>query len=752
VIDPAVSLAVRLALEHTALSHGRLLFGGDVVAGPSAETEQDRDAAWLTALQGAFYNAIYRPGITSDGAAGAVRHGATDVSEPAFVDALKAIVDWRGQDTGWRLEEADSAGPIISRNGLRLSVRDGDLLAATPAAVPGDAVTLLLRGGFTRASPGFFLAASPRPMVLGSGDKVVRWYFNIRHDGAAALLDAVRRHAVSDDLPFQVKVLSNPVTYIRTDAAVFYTRRSDQCAAAAIAGLIHRSVAPYLSDATPMFARRMAPGVGLAEDPPGEDSFGMWWSRHLARAVLHSLPVTGAMTARTAAVLDQLAIGGPNLAAPHLTGPAETEYQQLPVLPARRHRAIPPVRPDAALEAIIQALVGDALWHDGRATWFSRSSRPSRKTARTLGIDVYGGLAGVAWFLGEAAAATGDKAALAASRGAMEQAFSLAETHWDEQSPGLYTGLAGLCVVASRLGKRLGQPSWGERAGILVTRALAPGGQFHRDEGERDLLSGSAGILVALAIPELGGAAANSQWRGIADRLTERVMASLEDNAPVGKRSRKAGLLGYSHGATGTALGLCAAGVALRHPGAIEAARALLRYEDGHYVTTARNWPDFRSPRRTFQSAWCHGAPGVLLGRHILRRRLGLDLAEDGAAIAAARQGLRERLRRTAETPAGDWTLCHGVLGLSETFALTATDDADRQTARDVLMAGIEMHGRSAGGVWPMRDGAREPVMMCGLPGIGMAILRMLRPETPSPLTLGFDDAPPFPAPVVPAV
>jgi hypothetical protein len=226
VIDPAVSLAVRLALEHTALSHGRLLFGGDVVAGPSAETEQDRDAAWLTALQGAFYNAIYRPGITSDGAAGAVRHGATDVSEPAFVDALKAIVDWRGQDTGWRLEEADSAGPIISRNGLRLSVRDGDLLAATPAAVPGDAVTLLLRGGFTRASPGFFLAASPRPMVLGSGDKVVRWYFNIRHDGAAALLDAVRRHAVSDDLPFQVKVLSNPVTYIRTDAAVFYTRRS----------------------------------------------------------------------------------------------------------------------------------------------------------------------------------------------------------------------------------------------------------------------------------------------------------------------------------------------------------------------------------------------------------------------------------------------------------------------------------------------------------------------------------------------
>jgi hypothetical protein len=42
--------------------------------------------------------------------------------------------------------------------------------------------------------------------------------------------------------------------------------------------------------------------------------------------------------------------------------------------------------------------------------------------------------------------------------------------------------------------------------------------------------------------------------------------------------------------------------------------------------------------------------------------------------------------------------------------------------------------------------------MMCGLPGIGMAILRMLRPETPSPLTLGFDDAPPFPAPVVPAV
>jgi hypothetical protein len=751
VIDSAVSLAVRLALKRTVVLRGRLLFCGDVIAGPSAGTGQDRDAAWLTALQRTFYNAIYRPGVTANGTAGAIRPGATDVSEPAFVDSLKAIVDWRGQETGWRLEEPDDAGPIISRNGLHLRVQHGDLLNASPALVLGDSVTLLLRGGFTRASPGFFLAASPRPMFLDPGDKVVRWYFNIRHDGAAPLLEAVRRHAVGGDLRFQVKVLSSPPTYIRTDAAVLYTRRSDQCAAAAIAGLIHRSVAPYLSDATPMFARRMAPGIGLAEDPSSEDSFGMWWCRHLARAVLHSFLATDAKTARVATVLEQLAIGGPNLAAPHLTGPEETDYPQLPALPVRRSRAVPPVRPDAALEAIIQALVGDALWHDGRATWFSRSLRPSRKTVRTLGIDVYTGLAGIAWFLGEAGAATGDKAALAASRGAMEQAFSLAETQWDDQSPGLYTGLAGLCVVASRLGKRLDQPSWRERAGILVARALAPGGQFHRDGREQDLLSGSAGILAALATSELGAAATDSQWRGIADRLTVRVMASLEDSVPSGKRSRKAGLLGYSHGATGIALGLCAAGVALRHPGAIEAARALLRYEDGHYVTAAQNWPDFRSPRRVFQSAWCHGAPGVLLGRHILRQRLGLDLIQDGATIAVARQGLRERLRRTVEIPAGDWTLCHGVLGLSETFALTATDDADRQTARDVLMAGIEMHGRSAGGVWPMRDGPREPVMMCGLPGIGMAILRALRPETPSPLTLGFDDVPPF-SPVAPAV
>ena len=53
------------------------------------------------------------------------------------------------------------------------------------------------------------------------------------------------------------------------------------------------------------------------------------------------------------------------------------------------------------------------------------------------------------------------------------------------------------------------------------------------------------------------------------------------------------------------------------------AARQAVIYERGHFHADAGNWPDFREQQTSgkepsFMVSWCHGAPGIALGRACL--------------------------------------------------------------------------------------------------------------------------------------
>ena len=59
-------------------------------------------------------------------------------------------------------------------------------------------------------------------------------------------------------------------------------------------------------------------------------------------------------------------------------------------------------------------------------------------------------------------------------------------------------------------------------------------------------------------------------------------------------------------------------------PEFLEAAKAAIEYETDTFVSAEGNWPDLRTfknqsqgllPGQRFMCTWCHGAPGILLGR-----------------------------------------------------------------------------------------------------------------------------------------
>jgi hypothetical protein len=726
VIDAGVTYATEQALRLTRLRGRRLWFDG---ADLGAEAEPNK------ALGRLYYGRIYIRGI-DDGGPPIASPPPGERAWPPLAERLREAVDWVGREPGWRLSGRSGSGLILTRDGLSLSVSAADLEEDPATLSLGDLATLRLAGPFQNLSPGFSLSVGSAPLTLGSEDRLLRWYWNVSAQGAPTLVRAIAGEMEEGEIPFHLKALSDPAHYGRADAAVLYVRRRDHDRTRRRLAALLPSLAALLGHATPVFAKRMAPGVGFAENPAEQRSFGELWCDHLADAVASSLaePYPDE-AARRQAIYERLSAAGLNLRQPWLIGHNDDDYGLLQPIPAPPSRRRPP-QPAEALGAITANLAQSALWCDGRATWLHQPMPWMKSTRRTLGVDVYSGLAGVAWFLGEAGAALGDREALKACRGAMEQAFHLAETRPDGEGGGLYTGLTGLCLVAGRLSVLLGERSWSERSSALLERLLAPDTK-PQDTDEDDLLHGLAGVAAGLAV--LQGAGGRSDLTPALGRVSAALAASLNGEDPLqhaGSGRRRRRLFGYSHGAMGVSLGLGAAGRALSDARLIDLGQRLAEAEARRYVPGARNWPDLRSRTRSYQSAWCHGAPGILLGRHVWRDRLGAGLQHRPQMKAGARDQLRGDAQACLASERPDWTLCHGVLGIAEILDLTAQDDAERALAEEVVLTGVRRYGRAG---WPMMVGSDNPTLMCGAAGVGMALLRRIEPGAPSPLLLAFN-------------
>jgi len=209
---------------------------------------------------------------------------------------------------------------------------------------------------------------------------------------------------------------------------------------------------------------------------------------------------------------------------------------------------------------------------------------------------------------------------------------------------------------------------------------------------------------------------------------------------------------GFSHGTAGIAYSLfrlaAVSGQQRFHQSAIDA----LTYDRSLFVPELNNWADLRVfPTRTREPeptstppheqalksmvAWCHGAPGIGLGR--LGALAQIDDAQirdeiDVALDTTVRQGL-----------GGNHSLCHGALGNLE-LVLAGSQLLDRpgdHSALEASTATVVGSIEANGWVSAVPFGVETPGLMIGLAGMGYAMLRLAEPErVPSVLLL----EPPF--------
>lgn len=401
-------------------------------------------------------------------------------------------------------------------------------------------------------------------------------------------------------------------------------------------------------------------------------------------------------------------------------------------------------------ESIAAHLCATALEYEGRCTWLGMvqdagdASDLLEFSLETLPPDLYGGTSGVALFLAEVAASSGDARLRRVAEGAMRQAFARMESIDAERRFGFYAGVVGLAWAGVRVGGLLGREEFVARARQALL-ALPPD---REEECLLDVIGGAAGAIPVL-LP-LAEELAAPELTDCAMALGERLLATANrsadgwswDETATGFETAR-DLTGFAHGAAGIGRAFLELHASRGDPRYLEGAREAIRYESHWFRADRDNWPDFRrsdgdEEPEDFAMAWCHGAPGIGLARARASALLGTETYRPD--VVSALRSTVQQLRLLTESPARDLSPCHGGVGVAECalfMAETLEDEEGRQATLQFAEAAAARYGTTPA-VWPVGVArGSTPSLMLGLAGIGRFYLRLAAPDVPSMLLPG---------------
>jgi Lanthionine synthetase C-like protein/HopA1 effector protein family len=649
----------------------------------------------------------------------------TGLALDRLADAQRECFRW---ERGWQLLSADAGNADAKLDGLRALVHP----AAWRHGQEKQIEVRLLSGSFT-LSPGFYLITGDEP---SKQTDVVRIYWNVTAGAAGKIISAAEESLGRRHIPYRLKVLTDLTRPGRADRCVLYLQRQDFASVRHWMARLYRSVAESAAPAVPVYTLQIADGLSVAEQPPGQGSFGQHRCGLLAEGImLGAERKERSDKGRLATVSEHFSDSGYPLECAHLNPGSVIDYSIPVCRPAEIRRGTSGGGPAQALDRgksfvevaaqIGEQLVRTAIWFSGRCNWVGRLAEGS-KVFGSLGTDLYSGSSGIAWFLAELSRLTGREEFRHTAQGAMIQAFEAAAASPRLLGKGLYTGWAGIAYAAWRCASLLDEPE----LHTIAERSLAHLRGIPADCVVPDLISGEAGAILLLLLrgdeklAEAYGYALLNSAKRIQGTWSWRTTSP----------ARSPHLLGMAHGTAGIATAL---GALYRATGSAPfslAARGAFQYERSYFSPAEGNWADFRGvghhgEPRQYACAWCHGAPGIALSRHLAMLAFGQGdelESELMTALETTRTTLVKGLEKEQQH-----CICHGMLGNADILHLVGME-SDRDLVRRV------------GEVTAMR--LRERIgdadsgflgLMTGIAGIGHYFLRLQDPEVTSPLLIG---------------
>ena len=503
-------------------------------------------------------------------------------------------------DPDWWVVSADGDELVVIKDGLRLRVVRGDC-RSEGKLLQGVEVSVRTSKEMLSMTPGFYLVVGNAPgAIRGSAETLSRLYWNVTPRGAIALVAELTTLLNGRDIRFRMKALRDPATYSRCDAAVLYLSKENALSVWDELAAVYGRVGDELKPRVPAMTKALAPGLGIAEDPGGGNSFGLHRCGLIAQGLLEARATGPAWPSRKlAAVFDRFESAAVDIVAPYL-GPGNIdEYPPLQRPAAVRRVRLAPSNPTASPDEQLSAaltvgrhLSSVAYRGSDWCTWLGYQSVGGGRGGvfGTTGPSLYEGTAGIAWFLAELSAVTGDAEIGATARsaltGAMRAALGLTGS--------FFTGSLGVAVTAAYAASLLGDPALAQQASDLLEPAVAA----TPPPGEWDLLTGSAGIAVGLLVladllgePGLLYDAASAGERLV--EAAERDPSRPGCSWPSGVRGQS-NLVGLSHGTSGAVLALRALARATGRNEFGEVADQAVTYEQSWFDAQRQAWPDLR--------------------------------------------------------------------------------------------------------------------------------------------------------------
>lgn len=378
-------------------------------------------------------------------------------------------------------------------------------------------------------------------------------------------------------------------------------------------------------------------------------------------------------------------------------------------------------------------------------TWLA-AKRSETGRPIPLGPHLYGGTAGIALFFAALYRTTGKEEHLSfALQTISPLRKKLAQLIEDPiRSKEIRLGVGGMIGLGSylyalvRIGSWLNDPAFLEQA--LNTSVLFSPERIEQDD-YFDIVHGVSGAVLALLA--LDGVLPRANTKGVtplelATECGRHLLARRVawDGLPRAwpPRPGLAPLSGFAHGAAGICYALTRLYARTRSPEILDAVEEGLAFERRVFSPQHGNWRDLRRPELRFMTAWCHGAPGIALGR------LGMLDVIDDAEIRAELHTALETTRQLAFEELDH--LCCGNCGRAEILhhASRQLDEPryleDARTLLQQVLARAEERGRFLV-TGPEEEPAFQPSLLRGTSGIGFSFLRWSSPEIlASPLLL----------------
>ncbi|MBV9928772.1 MAG: hypothetical protein JOZ96_27400 [Acidobacteria bacterium] len=206
---------------------------------------------------------------------------------PALSEANATRERW---DTGWQVFQVLPSGQVMAHKGGRTrALWPGEFLSTDgPGAAPqpGTNLSVFFARESRTVQPGFYFAFGEAEEGGPDNFSLVRFYWNVRAEGAVPLARAVTRGLNRFQVPFRFKCLTSSAFYVRSDAAVLYVDKRFYRVTARVLEAVYEEVARHLRREAPLFTKPLADGLALAEEPYTGESFGMQRCRILAEGLL----------------------------------------------------------------------------------------------------------------------------------------------------------------------------------------------------------------------------------------------------------------------------------------------------------------------------------------------------------------------------------------------------------------------------------------------------------------------------------